>query len=57
MEEKFEFINDFLISCEDWMHGEDAPHILEGKEIRNTKIVTTPRPNIKPAPQSHIKNK
>ena len=28
--------------------------IREGKEISNTKIVTTPRPNVSPAPQPRI---
>lgn len=28
----------------------------EGKEKTNTKVVTSPRPNVKPAPQSCVEN-
>ena len=33
MEEKFEFIEDFLTRCEDWMHGEDGENVTKAKNI------------------------
>jgi len=32
MEEKFEFIEDFLTRCEDWMHGEDGENVTKAKK-------------------------
>jgi hypothetical protein len=33
MEEKFEFIDDFLKYCEDWMHGQDGDDVTKCRSL------------------------
>lgn len=35
MEEKFEFIDDFLARCEDWMHKEDGNDVTVARKYLN----------------------
>lgn len=32
MKEKIEFIDDFLMRCEDWMHGQDGEDVTKSRK-------------------------
>lgn len=46
MDDKFDFIDDFLARCEDWMHGDDGSDCTRARkvlgEIKTAFITSTP---------------